>query len=392
VHSVIDNRRRMSEAKSDSVPERGIHLFTIAGIRIIVDYSWFLIFVLVAVSLSSGYLPQKVPGASAIAYWTAGMVATLSFFLSLLLHELAHSLVAMASGIRIPSITLFLFGGVSRLSEEAKDPPTELRIAIVGPFTSFALALVFWSAGRGLGALVHPLAEAVVEYLAFINLALGIFNLIPGFPLDGGRVLRAVLWWRTGSLDRSTRVVSDLGKSFAVGLMFLGAILVFRGALLGGIWLIFIGMFLRGAAASGYEQMSLMRALQSVTVAEVMIEAPLTVPADLPLSDLVNRYFLRYGYRGFPVEEGGKGVGLISVGDLTGLPETELAARTVGKLMHPLDASRVISKEAPLLEALERMSRPGVGRLVILEGDRISGMVTKTGLLRLLEIRQILKS
>jgi Zn-dependent protease/CBS domain-containing protein len=381
----------MSEPKSDSVPDRGIHLFTIAGIRIIIDYSWFLIFVLVAASLSGGYLPQEVPGASALAYGTAGIVATLSFFLSLLLHELAHSLVAMASGIRIPSITLFLFGGVSRLAEEPEDPQTELRIAIVGPFISFALALVFWIAGRRLEGVVHPLAVAVVEYLAFINVALGIFNLIPGFPLDGGRVMRAVLWWRTGSLDRDTRVVSDLGKSFALGLMFLGAILVFRGALLGGIWLIFIGMFLRGAAASGYEQMSLTRALQSVTVGEVMIEAPLTVPADLPLSDLVSRYFLRYGYRGFPVEEGGKAVGLISVGDLTRVSEAELGGRKVGDAMHPLDASRVISKEAPLLEALERMSRPEVGRLVILEGDRISGMVTKTGLLRLLEIRQILR-
>jgi Zn-dependent protease len=381
----------MAQSKSDPAPERGIHLFTIAGIRIIIDYSWFLIFLLVVVSLATGYLPQESPGASPLAYWGAGLVATIAFFLSILFHELAHSLVAMRSGIRIPSITLFLFGGVSRLSEEAKDPKTELTIAIVGPFSSFALALAFWVAGRGLEGVVHPLAQAVVEYLSFINIALGVFNLVPGFPLDGGRVLRAIVWWRTGSLDRATRLVSDLGKGFAMALMFLGALLIFRGALLGGIWLIFIGMFLRGSAAQGYEQMSLMRALQSVKVGDVMIQSPLTVSPDLTLSDLVNRYFLRYGYRGFPVEEGGKAVGLIAISDLAGLPESELSARRVHEGMRPLDASQVISKDAPLLEALEKMSPPSVGRLLVLEDGGISGMITKTGLLRLLEIRQILK-
>src|SRR3972149_724611 len=248
----------MAESKPDRAKERGIHLFTIAGIRIIIDYSWFMLFVLVALSLSTGYLPQEYPGASALAYWVAGLVATISFFLSILFHELAHSLVALRSGIEIPSITLFLFGGVSRLSEEAKNPKTELTIAIVGPLSSFALALLFWIAGEKLEGVIHPLAQAVVEYLSFINLALGIFNLIPGFPLDGGRVLRAIVWWRTGSIDRATRLVTDLGKGFAVTLMFLGAMLIFRGALLGGIWLIFIGMFLRGSAAPGEEQVYLL--------------------------------------------------------------------------------------------------------------------------------------
>ena len=381
----------MAEPNPERATERAIHLFTIAGIRIIIDYSWFVIFFLVAVSLSAGYLPQEYPGASAPAYWTAGLLATIAFFVSILLHELAHSLVALRSGIQIPSITLFLFGGVSRLSEEAKDPKTEFTIAIVGPLSSFALALLFWLAGERLEGVIHPLAQAVVEYLSFINLALGIFNLIPGFPLDGGRVLRAIVWWRTGSLDRATRLVSDLGKGFAVALMFLGAMLIFRGALLGGIWLIFIGMFLRGAAASGYEQMSLMRILESVKVGEVMIPEPVTVSPELTLSDLVNRYFLRYGYRGFPVEERGSAVGLVSIEDLAGIPESELAVQNVRDRMRPVDASRVISKDSPLLEAMERLSPPSVGRLLVLEDGRLSGMITKNGLLRLLEIHQVLK-
>lgn len=372
--------------------EPGIHLFSIAGIRIIIDYSWFIIFVLVAVSLSAGYLPQKNPGASPVSYWVAGLVATAAFFFSILFHELAHSLVALRAGISIPSITLFLFGGVSRLSEEPKEPKTDLRIAIVGPLSSFVLAGVFWLVGQKLGSSVHvhPLARAVVEYLAFINLALGIFNLAPGFPLDGGRVLRAIIWWRTGSADRATRIVSDLGKGFALTLIFAGAYVILQGALLGGIWLIFIGMFLRGSAAQGYEQMVLQRALQSARVSEVMIEDPVTLSPDIALSEVVDHYFLRYGYRGFPVVEGGSVVGLVSVNDVAGLPVSERAARRVREVMRPLDASRVISKDASLLEALEKLSPPGVGRLVVVENGKLIGLVTKTGLVRLLEVRRVL--
>lgn len=179
----------MAEETPTRAPEGGIHIFTVAGIRIIIDYSWFIIFLLVAFSLSAGYLPQEFPGAGASAYWAAGLFATVAFFFSILFHELAHSLVAMHYGISIPSITLFLFGGVSRLSEEAKNPATELKIAIVGPFSSFLLALVFWFLGQRSGGAVHPLVKGVIDYLAFINLALGVFNLAPGFPLDGGRVL-----------------------------------------------------------------------------------------------------------------------------------------------------------------------------------------------------------
>jgi predicted transcriptional regulator len=172
--------------------------------------------------------------------------------------------------------------------------------------------------------------------------------------------------------------------------MFLGTLLIFRGALLGGVWLILIGMFLRGSAAQGYEQMSLLRALQSVKVGDVMIRKPVTVSPDLALGNLVNDYLLRHGYRGFPVTEGEKAIGLVSVEDLAGLPESELAARRVRDVMRPLDPSQVISKEAPLLQALERLSAPRAGRLLILDDGKLAGMITKTGLVRLLEMRQIL--
>src|SRR5919198_2982046 len=250
----------------------GLRLMHIAGIQITIDPSWFLIFLLIVFSLSAGYFPRAFPGQHVSAYWGAGVLATLLFFASILVHELAHALMAQRAGIHIPEITLFIFGGVARLSEEAEDPKTELTIAIVGPLTSFALALLFWGLNRVLAPAPPSFAHASLTYLAWINMAVGIFNLIPGFPLDGGRVLRAFLWYRSGSLTRATRTASQVGKGFAMILMLLGALQIFTGSLLGGLWLIFIGMFLRGTAEGGYQEVVLRQALADVAVHEVMTE------------------------------------------------------------------------------------------------------------------------
>lgn len=368
--------------------ERGIQLFRVAGIRIVIDYSWFAIFLLVLFSLSVGYFPREHPDESGVTYWIAGLAATLLFFLSILLHELAHSLMAIRSGISIPSITLFVFGGVSKLSEEAKDPGTELKIAIVGPLTSFFLALVFWAIARLVEPVALPLVVSTLDYLALINAALGVFNLIPGFPLDGGRVLRAIWWRRTGSLQAATRLVSDLGKGFALALMLLGAVQIFSHNLLGGAWLLFIGMFLRGVAERGYEDTMLRGALEGVRVSDVMVRDVVIVSSRTSLRDLVNDYFLRYGYHGFPVLEENRPVGLVSISSLAGLREEELAEKTVAAVMTPLDDSRIIAADAPLIEALTRMAPSGVGRLVVMEGKDMVGLITRTGLARLVEIRR----
>ncbi|MBM4286420.1 MAG: site-2 protease family protein, partial [Deltaproteobacteria bacterium] len=236
----------MASERSSSAPPQGLTLFRLAGIRVALDFSWFIVFALVLLALSAGYFPRNYPGYDQTAYWLAGLVATLLFFASVVAHEISHSLMAIRSGIHIPEITLFIFGGVARLSEEPKDPKTELKIAVVGPLCSFALAALFWTLRVFLGGWLPDLFIAVLRYLAFINVALGIFNLVPGFPLDGGRILRALWWWRTGSLTRATKVAADLGKGFAVALMVLGALQIFAGALINGVWFLFIGLFLRG--------------------------------------------------------------------------------------------------------------------------------------------------
>ncbi len=368
----------------------GIRLLRIAGIPITVDYSWFIVALLVVWSLSAGYFPGRYPGESAEAYWLAGAVTTLLFFCSILAHELSHSLVAVRSGIRIPGITLFIFGGVSRLSEDPKNPTTEFKIAIVGPLSSFILALTFRLIAYWLAGNQPPLVVAIFEYLAFINLALGLFNLVPGFPLDGGRVLRAFWWWKTGSIHRATKVASDWGRGFAMSLMLLGALQIFTGNLLGGMWFIFIGMFLRGAATAGYEDLVLRRSLEGVQVQEVMIRDVVTVPPDLPLDRLVEEYFLKKGYRGFPVVKDGRTVGLVSIADLSPVLERYRPQRTVREVMVPLTEACLIPPEASLNEALRKMSLGGLGRLMVVRDERLAGMITKTGLLRMLEMRRIL--
>jgi len=381
----------MSEESGHGKERNVINLFRIAGIRITIDYSWFIIFVLVLWSLSAGYFPREFPGQSMHAYWAAGFVATVFFFGSVLIHELSHSLMAIRNGISIPEITLFIFGGVSKLSQEAKDPVSELEIAIVGPLSSFVLAGLFSILKSISNGLHLPLLMVIFSYLAWINIALGVFNLIPGFPLDGGRVLRALVWWKTGSLTRATKFASDMGKGFAVALMILGGVQIFQGLLLGGLWLLFIGMFLRGVAEGGYHEVIIRQSLEGVHVREVMIREVVAVPPDLPVSGLITAYFLRYGYKGFPVVRNGEVLGVVSLYDVKDIAHELQSTRTVEQVMTVLENDLCIDPEVSLAEALKKMSLEGISRLLVMEGDRMTGMITKTGLLRFLEIKRILE-
>jgi CBS domain-containing protein len=267
-----------------------------------------------------------------------------------------------------------------------------LTIAIVGPLTSFALALLFWGLNHVLALDQLSLARAILSYLTWINMAVGIFNLIPGFPLDGGRVLRAFLWYRSGSLRRATRTASQVGKGFAMILMLLGALQIFTGALLGGLWLIFIGMFLRGTAEGGYQEVVLRQALADVAVHEVMTEEVVTVPQDLPVSRLLTEYFLRYGYHGFPVTQNGTVVGVVALEAVQQVSEPEHAATTVAQIMRPRIGQTAIAPQAALSEALTKMVQEETGRLLVMQDGTMHGMITKTGLRRFLESKQILEA
>lgn len=368
----------------------GIRLFRLSDIEVRLDFTWFFIFALVLLSLAGGYFPRAHPGLATSSYWLAGLVATLLFFLSVVVHELSHAWMARASGIPVPVITLFLFGGVSQMAEEPDDPATELRVAAVGPLASFALAAAFWAVHGVLAPVASPLTAGVALYLAWINTALGVFNLLPGLPLDGGRILRALAWWKTGSLRRATRLAADAGKGIAVGLMILGGLQIFSGVLIGGMWLVLIGLFLRGTAEAGYQNLVILQSLEDVRVRDVAIADPLTVSPQLPLSQLVDDYFLRHGYRAYPVIEGASVLGLISIESLRDLSEAERRAGTVKDYMTPLARLESVAPDLPLADALERLPKGPGGRLLVIEDGELVGLLTKQGLARFLEIRQVL--
>ncbi|HYB90172.1 MAG TPA: site-2 protease family protein, partial [Candidatus Binataceae bacterium] len=315
-----------------------IELFEVAGIRIDIDYSWLAVFVLVLWSLSAGYFPQTYPGHPAIQYWIVGFAATLLFFASVLIHELSHATVGNMLGEKIDRITLFIFGGMAHLSGEPRNANDELKIAAVGPLSSLVLALAFWLLAQPFVLESRTsLWTALFSYLAFINLALALFNLLPGYPLDGGRLLRAALWKRWGNLQTATAHAADWGRNIAWALMGLGAVEIFSGALVGGLWLIFIGLFLRAAAAGGYQSTMMDQTLRRVRVGDIMTREPVTLAAELPVADAIEHYFLKLGYGGFPVLADGRVVGLLSLSQLRHCPSEERARKTVSEIMIPLD-------------------------------------------------------
>lgn len=367
---------------------RGIDLFRIAGIQIAVDYSWLVIFLLVLWSLSAGYFPYHYPGHGTLRYWGIGLVATLLFFASVVIHELSHSLMANRLGQEVRRITLFIFGGMAHLSREPRNARTEFLIAVVGPLTSLALGAVFWLTSRWLETVAPaPLWIAVFRYLGFINVALAVFNLLPGFPLDGGRLLRSLLWMRSGNLRAATARAANWGSGIAAGLMLLGVLQIFTGSLIGGLWLIFIGMFLRGAAQASYHGVVVDQALSGATAADLMVKDPVTIPGDATVEQAIDEYFLHHGFGGFPVTRNGKIVGVVSLTEIKSCAKEERSARRVETLMREADERLRIAADASVANALRQMVEAGAGRLLVTEGDRIVGLLTHSGITRFTRIK-----
>jgi Zn-dependent protease len=297
---------------------------------------------------------------------------------------------AIRSGIHIPEITLFIFGGMARLSEDARDPKTEFKIAIVGPLTSFALAGVFGLIYYALRGIQPSIVVELFGYLSWINVALGIFNLLPGYPLDGGRVLRAIWWWKTGSVVDATRVASDWGKGLAIALIVLGGLQIFAGNLIGGVWIILIGLFLRGIAEASYQEVALRKTLEGARANDVMIRDVVTASPDMSLKRAISDRFLRYGYRGFPVTDDDQVVGLISLDNVKGLSEEEQEKKTVGQVMEPLNGAMTLKEETPVSEALRRSAQNRSSHFLVMRDGRMVGMVTYTGMLRYMQVRRAL--
>ncbi|MGE0022010.1 MAG: M50 family metallopeptidase [Hyphomicrobium sp.] len=377
----------------EETTSRGANLFRVFGVQVAIDYSWLIIFALVLWSLSAGYFPGEYPGYGWWNYGLAGLGATLLFFASVLVHELSHALVANRLGEDVRRITLFIFGGMAHLSGEPRGPGAEVKIAAAGPLTSIGLGALFYAVSLGLArGGVEPLWTAVFRYLGFVNLALAVFNLLPGFPLDGGRLLRAYFWQRSGDLRSATRRAADWGGGIAVGLMALGALQIFGGALVGGLWLIFIGMFLRGAARASYYGVVVEHALGQTRVRDLMVREPVVVGPDTSVADAVEDSFLRHGYGGFPVGSDGRIEGLLSLPMVQRCAREERGARRVREIMRPLDDGLTISPDASVAQALQQMVAHDAGRLVVLENGQLRGLITRTGIMRFVDMKTQLES
>src|SRR2546423_9900 len=328
-----------------------LRIARIAGIDIYINVSWLIILVFLTFSLATGEFPIFYPGYSSSTYYLLGFLAAILLFVSVLLHELAHSLVARARGLPVKSIVLFIFGGVSNIEQEPQTPGVEFAMAFVGPLVSLLIGAVCY----GLLFLVrgtHSLIEPILWYLAVANILLGIFNLIPGFPLDGGRVLRSIVWKINGSLRTATRVASVVGQIIAYLFILWGIFQFFGGDILDGIWIGFIGWFLLVSAQSANSQVMLQSVFRGVTVGEVMNRAPIMVPADISLQKLVDDYFLRYGIRSALVTQDDQLVGLITLSDIRHVPREQWGQVPVSRVMIPLNRLHVVSPQQSLNDVL----------------------------------------
>jgi Zn-dependent protease/predicted transcriptional regulator len=372
------------------------------GIPIRVHASWFVVFLLVTWSLSTEYLPDNLPGLTPERYWAMGGLAAVLLFVSVLLHELGHSYVALYYRIPIEKITLFIFGGVAHMRKEAPTPRAEFLIALAGPAVSFVIG--------GLCFVLVELAETIQPQhglqgwimlgalLGFVNMQIGLFNMIPGFPLDGGRMLRAGLWAWGNNFYRATKQAAGVGLAFGVMLGLTGLVVLY-GSVSGGLptsmasnggWVVVIGMFLFAAALASRRQVVMRQALATVPIRDVMTTTVTSIPSHCTLDVAVNQHFQSYGYGGFPVLEDGRLVGLITTVEIQSVPPSLWPWRRVEQVMRPRSESLVIEPDIPVMHALERMAREGWGRLVVMQDGEMVGLVTHSAIVRYLQLRGFL--
>lgn len=365
-----------------------VKLFSLFGFEVRLDASWLIIAILVTWSLAAGLFPYLYPDLDRQTYWTMAVVGALGLFLSIIVHEFSHSLVARRFGMTMKGITLFIFGGVAEMGDEPPSARAEFFMAIAGPLASLAIAAVFYliyRCGEQVGW-AAPI-NAVIYYIASINTLLAVFNLLPAFPLDGGRILRAILWGVRGDLRWATQISSTVGSAFAFGLMFVGILQFIGGNLIGGMWLVLIGIFLRNAAQTSFQQLMVRKALEGVPVRRFMVANPITVSPQLTVQQLVDDYILTYHHRLYPVMEGEKLVGLVSTRQVRGVPREDWGRRTVREIALPLSPENSIDPSLDAVQALATMTQTGFSRLLVVENGRLAGLLTLKDLLNFFSLK-----
>lgn len=358
-------------------------------IDIYVDSSWFLIFILFTWVLSTTYYPERFPEWSTLQMWTLGTLTCLLLFASVLFHELAHSLVAIQQGEKVRRITLFILGGMAEISGEPKEPIKEFTMALAGPFASVILSVAFLLTSFGLHGVSRPLSAAAF-YLCMINIALAVFNLLPGFPMDGGRVLRSLIWKLTGDLQRATRIASRVGQGFAMLFIFLGIFQIMQG-FLQGFWLIFIGWFLNSASARSYAQVMFEGVLKDKKAEDLMDPDYETVPGIMSVQELVDDFILKKRDRVFVVTDGADQAGIVCLEDVKALSRDSWAVTSVSRVMTPRDKLVPVTPETDGNQVLRILTSKEIPQVPVMEDDRIVGIICRTDLMRTIRLHSELK-
>lgn len=367
---------------------KSITLFKLFGFEIRIDVSWFILALLIVWSLAQGLFPVYFKNLSAQTYWWMGVAGALGLFVSIVFHELCHSLVARRYGLPVKGITLFIFGGVAQMEDEPPSAKAEFFMAIAGPLSSILIGLVFYGiriVGKG-GGWPQPV-NGVFGYLAFLNFILAGFNLLPAFPLDGGRVLRSALWNWKANLRWATRISSQIGSVFGIALIVFGVLNLFQKNFIGGIWFFVIGMFLRSASQMSYKQLIIRQALEGEHVKRFMEANPVTVAPSISVRELVEDYIYKHHFKMFPVVENGKLIGCITTRQVKEISREEWSAHTVGELAGKCSSENTISPEVDAVKAIAIMKRTRNSRLMVVEENRLLGIIALKDMLEFLSLK-----
>jgi len=366
-----------------------IHLFTLFGFKVNVDFSWIILAVLITWSLSDSLFPHYFKGLAKTTYWAMGITGAAGLFASIIFHEFCHSIVARHFGLPMKGITLFIFGGVAEMKQEPQNAKSEFLMAIAGPVSSLILAIGFFCLSIiSLKAQWPVPVTSVFKYLVWLNLVLAIFNLVPAFPLDGGRILRSILWAIKGNIRWATRIAASFGSAFGLFLIIVGIIFIIAaGSFVGGLWYCLIGIFIRRASQISYRQLLIRRALAGEPIRRFMVTNPVVVPASISIEQLIYDYFYRYHYEMFPVSDGRKLLGCITTKDLKTIPRDRWDSFTVDRLTKPCSEDNTVSPQHDATQVLAMMNRTGNSRLLVVEDGRLVGLITLKDLLKFLALK-----
>jgi Zn-dependent protease/CBS domain-containing protein len=359
-------------------------LFRIAGITIGIHYTWIFAVIFFSWTLAMVYFPSAYPAWSTAIYWITGVAGALLIFVSVLLHEIAHSLVANARGIPVHSITLFILGGASNLEEEPQKPAAEFAMAIVGPLTSLALAAIFWGLSFLPTDKTTPLA-AILSYMAIINMYLGVFNLLPGFPMDGGRVLRSIIWGATGSLTRATNIAGIVGQFFGWAFIGLGVFFMISVSLFNGLWIAFIGWFLNSSADASRKEVALRERLGHIKVRELMNPNVPTIQPETTVQEMVTNIFRKQHGRAVPVCQDGRLIGIATITDVKKLSQDKWATTPVEKIM-TRDPLYTVFPEDNLNKALTLIAKNDINQVLIDDQGKCAGLLSRADIIRLIQM------